>query len=103
MRLIRAPTDINDRTTIVFVDGIGAYDSISRDCMLERPHRIVDGDQMIPFVRLFCGSLSVSLWEDDVETRMNSCKEKVESKAIHSCLSCSVSGNTAHCWQLMQS
>ena len=33
--VIRAATDINDRTTIVSVDGIGAYDSISRNSMLE--------------------------------------------------------------------
>ena len=26
---------------------------------------MVDGDQMIPFVRLFYGSLSVYLWDDD--------------------------------------
>ena len=64
--VVRAATDINDRTTIVSVDGIGAYDSISRNSMLEGLHRMVDGDQMIPFVRLFYGSPSVYLWEDDM-------------------------------------
>ena len=62
--VIRASTDINDRTTIV--DGIGAFDSISRNGMLEGLHRMVHGDQTIPFVRLFYGSFSVCLWEDYV-------------------------------------
>ena len=48
------------------VDGIGAYDSISRNSMFEGLYRMVDGDQMIPFVRLFYGSPSVYLWEDDM-------------------------------------
>ena len=48
------------------VDGIGAYDSISRNNILEGLHRIVDGNQMIPFVWLFYGSPSVYLWEDDM-------------------------------------
>ena len=64
--LIRGATDINDRTTIVSVDGIGAFDSISRNSMFSGLQRMVDGDQMIPFVRLFYGSLSVYLWEDDM-------------------------------------
>ena len=64
--VIRAATDINDRTTIVSVDGIGACDSISRNSMLEGLHRMVDGDQMMLFVRLFYGSPSVCLWEDDM-------------------------------------
>ena len=64
--VIRAATDMHDRTTIVSVYGIGVYDSISRNSMLEGFHRMVDGDQMIPFVRLIYGSLSVYLWEDDM-------------------------------------
>ena len=63
--LVRSATDMDERTTIVSVDGIGAYDSISRTCMLASLHRMVDGDQMIPFVRLFYGSPSVYLWKDD--------------------------------------
>ena len=34
--------------------------------MFSSMHRMVDGDQTIPFVRLFYGSLSVHLWEDDM-------------------------------------
>ena len=64
--LIRSATYMDDRTTIVSVDGTGACDSVSRNCMLAGLHGMVDGDQMIPFVRLFCGSPSVFLWEDDV-------------------------------------
>ena len=39
--VIRAATDMNDRTTVVSVDGIGAYDSISRNSMLEGLCRMV--------------------------------------------------------------
>ena len=34
--------------------------------MFSGMHRVVDGDQMIPFVKLFYRSLSVYLWEDDM-------------------------------------
>ena len=64
--LIRSATDINDRTTTVSVDGIGAFDSISLNSMFSGLERMVDGDQMIPFMRLFYGSPSVYLWEDDM-------------------------------------
>ena len=64
--LIRGATDVNDRTTIVSVDGIGAFDSISRNSMFSGLQRMVGGDQMIPFVGLCYGSPSVYLWEDDM-------------------------------------
>ena len=34
--------------------------------MFSSIHRMVDGNQMIPFVKVFQGSLSVYLWEDDM-------------------------------------
>ena len=71
--VIRAATDMNDSTTIVSVDGIGAYDSISRHSMLEGLYRMVDGDRLcgcstdhLPSV---CGRMT---WE----THMKLCKEK---------------------------
>ena len=34
--------------------------------MFSSMHRMVDGNQMIPFVKLFQGSFSVYLWSDDM-------------------------------------
>ena len=57
--VIRGARDINDRTTIVSVDGIGAFVQFPGTACFRA--RVVDGDQMIPFVRLFYGSLSVHM------------------------------------------
>ena len=46
-------------------DGISAFDLISRKSMLEGLCRIPGGEQVLPFVRMFYGSPSVHLWEDD--------------------------------------
>ena len=47
------------------LDGISAFDLISRKSMLEGLCRIPGGEQVLPFVRMFYGSPSVHLWEDD--------------------------------------
>ena len=47
------------------LDGISAFDLISRKSMLEGLCRIPGGEQVLPFVRMFHGSPSVHLWEDD--------------------------------------
>ena len=43
-----------------WIDGVGAYDLISRQAMLE------GGDQILPFVRMFYGSPSTCVWEDEM-------------------------------------
>ena len=48
------------------VDGIGAYDLISRSALLEGLLRMKDGDQILPFARCFYGSPSTYLWEDEL-------------------------------------
>ena len=42
----------NDHATVLFVDGIGAFDLVSRESMLR-----VEGDSGLLLVRQFCGSL----------------------------------------------
>ena len=44
---------------------ISAFDLISRKAMLEGLCQIPGGEQVLPFVRMFHGSPSVYLWEDD--------------------------------------
>ena len=48
------------------IDGVGAYDLISRNAMLEGILRMEGGDQILPFVRCFYGIPSTYLWEDEM-------------------------------------
>ena len=57
---IQALTDINDSATVMSVDGIGAFDLVSRESMLAGLTRVTGGPSALPFVRP-----SVFLWEDD--------------------------------------
>ena len=52
-------TDLDPNTMIISIDGVSAYDQISRTAMLDGRRR-----QAVPFVRIFYGSLSSYLWED---------------------------------------
>ena len=58
-------TDLDNRATVVSIDGVGAYDLISRNAMMEGLLRMEQGDQILPFVRCFYGSPSTYLWEDE--------------------------------------
>ena len=58
-------TDANPRCTVLSVDGIGAYDTISRRAVLSGLVRHMEGgDSVLPFVLQFYGSPSSYLWED---------------------------------------
>ena len=50
---------------MVSVDGVGAFDLISRVSMMKGLRHAVDGESIIPFVRSFYGQPSTYLWEDD--------------------------------------
>ena len=56
--------DVDPNATIISIDGIGAFDQISRAAMLEGLMNVEGGGQAIPFVRSFNGSPSSYLWED---------------------------------------
>ena len=47
------------------IDGIGAFDVVSRQAMLEGLLTVERSDSAMPFVLQFCGSASSYLWEDD--------------------------------------
>ena len=64
--ILQTITDKDERATIVSIDGVGACDLISRNSMMEGLLRMEDGDQVLPFVRCFCGSPSTNLWEDEL-------------------------------------
>ena len=63
--ILQELTDLDPDATVVSVDGIGAYDLISRNSMMAGLRRMVDGEQILPFVRAFYGQPSTFLWEDD--------------------------------------
>ena len=63
--IMQSLTDQDTEATVVSIDGVGAYDLISRRAMLEGLLRMERGDQIIPFVRMF---YSAYLWEDETGT-----------------------------------
>ena len=66
--VVQALTDLNPEATVVSIDGIGAFDLISRNAMLEGLLQMENGDQVLPFVRNFYGRPSTYLWEDEMGT-----------------------------------
>ena len=50
---LQALTDLDPRTTVLSVDGVGAFDLISRGSMLEGLRSISGGDSVLPFVLQF--------------------------------------------------
>ena len=64
--ILQAVTDMDERATIVSVDGLGAFDLVSRKAMLQGLMAVEGGPQLLPFVRTFYGQPSVFLWEDEV-------------------------------------
>ena len=59
-------TELDEEAIVVSVDGIGAFDLISRNAMMSGLRFMVDGDRMLPFMRAFYGQPSSYLREDDV-------------------------------------
>ena len=55
-------TEMDPQTTIVSIDGVGAFDSISRKAMLEALMAMPRGSAAL---RLFYGQPSRYVWEDD--------------------------------------
>ena len=51
--IVQALTSENLESTILSVDGIGAYDLISRNAMFQGVRDMVDRDKMILFIRQF--------------------------------------------------
>ena len=63
--VLQALTELDPETTITSIDGISAFDTMSRKAMLEGLERVVGGSAVLPFVRLFYFSPSAYLWEDE--------------------------------------
>ena len=59
-------TDFDPTTTLLSVDGVGVFDLISREAMLQGLMEVDGGDAALPFVRQFYGSPSMCWWIDDM-------------------------------------
>ena len=57
--ILQTITDLDNRATVVSIDGVGAYDLIFRNAMMEGLLRMEQGDQILPFVRCFYVNVSV--------------------------------------------
>ena len=64
--VLQSLTDLDEGTTVVSVDGVGAFDLVSRNAMLNGLLEITDEEQLFPFARLFYSQPSTCLWDDDV-------------------------------------
>ena len=58
-------TDLDGNTPLLSVDGIGAFNLISRSAMLQGLLEVEGGSAAFPFVRQFYGSASTYWWDDD--------------------------------------
>ena len=79
--ILQALTDRDANATVVTVDGVGAYDLISKNAMMEGILKMEDGDQILPFVRCFYGSPSTFLWEDEMGVVMNIISQELQAHA----------------------
>ena len=53
------------KPSVLSIDGIGAFDLISRGAMLDGLRSVASGDSVLPFVLQFYGNPSSYLWDDD--------------------------------------
>ena len=91
---VQALTDVNPEATVLSVDGIGAFDLISRASMLTALRDLPGCDRALPFVRQFYGRVSKCFWEDDGGTTHEICRAKEGNRETRQCLRCSHSDNT---------
>jgi hypothetical protein len=61
---LTAETQVDARTTVPSIDGISAFDSMSRRSMLVGLANVPEASATLPFVRLFYGQPSEYLWYD---------------------------------------
>ena len=62
---VQVATDMDPRATVLSIDGVGAFDLISRRTMMCAVQRMPDGETILPFILQFCGHPSTHLWEDE--------------------------------------
>ena len=78
--MVQARTDLDDRATVLSIDGIGAFDLVSRESMLRGLLRVEGGDSVLPFVRQFYASPSSYIGKTNTASSMMSLKGKAGNK-----------------------
>ena len=63
--VLQTLTQSSPRCAVVSVDGVGAFDLVSRNAMLRGLMSLSSGGRLLPFVRRFYGQPSVFFWEDE--------------------------------------
>ena len=63
--MVQMLTELNPRQTMVSVDGVGAFDLVSRNAMLQGLGNMIGSAQVLLFVRLFYSDPSTHVWEDE--------------------------------------
>ena len=64
-RLLRAATEADHEAIVLSVDGVGAFDHVSRSSMFSQPASHERFAPLLPCVRQFYGQASQYLWYDD--------------------------------------
>ena len=62
---LQAICDLDESATVTSIDGISAFDTISRRAMIQGLERVPGGLAASPFVRLFYSEPSAYIWEDE--------------------------------------
>ena len=64
VRALTLSTELNRNHTIISVDGIGAYDHMSKSSMLSALAEVPEANRCLPFVQLFHTNPSQYVWYD---------------------------------------
>ena len=62
--MLQGVTELNPGITVTSIDGVSAFDMISRRAMIDGLRQVEGGPATLPFVRMFYGTPSEYLWED---------------------------------------
>ena len=62
--VLQEMTDLDPLATVLSVDGVGAFDLVSRTSMLRGLQGVEGGGSVLPFVRQFYSGPSSFLWDD---------------------------------------
>ena len=65
--LLRATTETDPNVVVVAIDGVGAFDHIRRKAIFDKLLAVPKLQSLVPFVRLFYGSPTTYLWEDELD------------------------------------
>ena len=66
--ILQGLIDADERATVISVDGVSAFDLMSRGAMMEGLMRVDGGSEAVLFVRMFLWLSVGDLWEDSVHT-----------------------------------